>query len=261
MRLKGKVAIITGGAQGIGEGCVRRFVAEGAKVVFADVLAEKGEAVARELEGNAAFLTGDVSRPDVIATLIELTITKFGQLDCVVCAAGVAPIANFLDLKESDFNAVLKVNVNGPMLLGQAAAQHWVKEGKRGSIVNVTSVSAKLAGATQASYCASKGALDSLTRVMAVALAPHGIRVNALAPGPTRTGMADSVWENEDALAPVLSRTPLGRFAEPDEQAAVAVFLVSDDASFMTGESIYVDGGRLALNYTVPIKPRAERKR
>jgi NAD(P)-dependent dehydrogenase (short-subunit alcohol dehydrogenase family) len=136
-----------------------------------------------------------------------------------------------------------------------------VKEGQRGSIVNVTSVSAKLAGATQASYCASKGALDSLTRVMAVALAPHGIRVNALAPGPTRTGMADSVWENEEALAPVLSRTPLGRFAEPDEQAAVAAFLVSDDASFMTGESIYVDGGRLALNYTVPIKPRAERKR
>jgi NAD(P)-dependent dehydrogenase (short-subunit alcohol dehydrogenase family) len=259
--LKGKVAIITGGAQGIGEGCVRRFVAEGAKVVFADVLAEKGDAVGRDLGANAAFLAGDVSKPDVIAKMIDLALTKFGRLDCVVCAAGVAPTANFLDLKESDFDAVLKINVNGPLLLGQAVARHWVKEGQRGSIVNVTSVSAKLAGATQASYCASKGALDSLTRVMAVALAPHGIRVNALAPGPTRTGMADSVWENEEALAPVLSRTPLGRFAEPDEQAAVAAFLVSDDASFMTGESIYVDGGRLALNYTVPIKPRAERKR
>lgn len=261
MRLREKVAIITGGAQGIGEGCVRRFVAEGAKVVFADVLAEKGEAVAHGLGGDVIFVAGDVSKKDTIDALIATALEKFGRLDCVVCAAGIAPTASFLDLAEADFDAVMKVNVNGPLLLGQAAARHWVKIGQRGSIVNVTSVSARLAGATQAAYCASKGALDSLTRVMAVALAPLGIRVNALAPGPTRTGMADSVWENEDALAPVLSRTPLGRFAEPDEQAAVAAFLVSDDASFMTGESIYVDGGRLALNYTVPIKPRADRKR
>jgi glucose 1-dehydrogenase len=262
VRLEGKVAIITGGAQGIGEGCVRRFVAEGAKVVFADIAADKGEAVARDLENSSAvFVACDISKAESAATLVDTALSKFGRLDCIVCAAGIAPTASFLDLAEADFDAVMKVNLNGPMLLGQAAARHWVRTGQRGSIVNVTSVSARLAGAAQASYCASKGALDSLTRVMAVALAPYGIRVNALAPGPTRTGMADSVWENEDALAPVLSRTPLGRFAEPDEQAAVAAFLVSDDASFMTGESIYVDGGRLALNYTVPIKPRAERRR
>jgi NAD(P)-dependent dehydrogenase (short-subunit alcohol dehydrogenase family) len=258
------VAIITGGAQGIGESCVRRFAAEGAKVVFADLLGDKGAAVAKDLAEaghHAVFVACDISTPASVAALIDAALANFGRLDCVVCAAGIAPTANFLDLAESDFDAVMKVNLNGPLLLGQAAARHWVKQGQRGAIVNVTSVSARLAGGAQAAYCASKGALDSLTRVMAVALAPHGIRVNALAPGPTRTGMADSVWENEAALAPVLSRTPLGRFAEPDEQAAVAAFLCSDDASFMTGESIYVDGGRLALNYTVPIKPRDERVR
>jgi len=265
VRLENKVAIITGGAQGIGEGCVRRFVAEGAKVVFADIDAERGDRLATELRAEGAevvFIACDISTAKSAATLLETALTKFGRLDSVVCAAGIAPTASFLDLAEADFDAVMKVNLNGPMLLGQAAARHWVAAGQRGaSIVNVTSVSAKLAGATQASYCASKGALDSLTRVMAVALAPHGIRVNNLAPGPTRTGLANAVWENEEALAPVLSRTPLGRFAEPEEQAAVAVFLVSDDASFMTGESLYVDGGRLALNYTVPIKPRSERTR
>jgi len=262
MRLKDKVAIITGGAQGIGGACVKRFALEGAKVVSADILAERGEALAHEVRasgGEAVFLACDISRAAAAQMLLDMALSQFGRLDCVVCAAGIAPTADFLELAEDQFDAVLRVNLYGPMLLGQAAARHWVKTGTRGSIVNVTSVSARLAGAAQASYCASKGALDSLTRVMAVALAPHGIRVNALAPGPTRTGMSDSVWDNEEALRPILSRTPLGRFAEPDEQAKVAAFLASDDASFMTGESVYVDGGRLALNYTVPVRPRDAR--
>jgi len=262
MRLKDKVAIITGGAQGIGEGCVRRFVLEGAKVVSADLLADRGEAVAADIRskgGEAVFIACDVSTKESAKLLLEAALSAFGRLDCIVCAAGIAPTADFLDLSEEQFDSVIKVNLNGPMLLGQAAARHWVKTGQRGSIVNVTSTSARLAGPTQASYCASKGALDSLTRVMAVALAPHGIRVNALAPGPTRTGMSDSVMDNEEIVRPILSRTPLGRFAEPDEQAKVAAFLASDDASFMTGESVHVDGGRLALNYTVPVKPREMR--
>jgi NAD(P)-dependent dehydrogenase (short-subunit alcohol dehydrogenase family) len=263
VRLQDKVSIITGGASGIGEACVRRFAAEGAKIVSADIGAEKGEAVVDDVckrGGSAVFVACDISTADSAAKLVNTALSAFGHLDCIICAAGIAPTANFLELSETQFDSVLKVNLNGPLLLGQAAARYWVESGTRGSIVNVTSVSARLAGAGQAAYCASKGALDSLTRVMAVALAPHGIRVNALAPGPTRTGMAASVWDDEEALRPVLSRTPLGRFAEPDEQASVAAFLVSDDASFMTGETVYVDGGRLALNYTVPVKPRDERR-
>jgi glucose 1-dehydrogenase len=262
MRLKDKVAIVTGGASGIGEACVRRFAAEGAKIVSADISIEKGEAVVDDIRkhgGDAIFVACDISTASAATQLLDTALSAFGRLDCVVCAAGIAPTANFLELSEAQFDFVLKVNLNGPLLLGQTAARYWVESGTRGSIVNVTSVSARLAGAAQAAYCASKGALDSLTRVMAVALAPHGIRVNALAPGPTRTGMANAIWDDEEALRPVLSRTPLGRFAEPDEQASVAAFLVSDDASFITGESIYVDGGRLALNYTVPVKPRDER--
>jgi NAD(P)-dependent dehydrogenase (short-subunit alcohol dehydrogenase family) len=264
MSLEGTVAIITGGAQGIGEACVRRFAAEGASVVSADLDAAKGEAVAASLRaggGKAVFVAGDVSLAETAARLVATALAAFGRLDSIVCAAGIAPTADFLELTEAAFDAVIKVNLNGPLLLGQAAARHWIAAGKPGSIVNVTSVSTRLAGARQAAYCASKGGLDSLTRAMAVALAPHDIRVNALAPGPTRTGMADAVWDDEDALRPILSRTPLGRFAEPDEQARVASFLASDAASFVTGQAIYVDGGRLALNYTVPVRPGDERRR
>ena len=262
MRLKDKVAIVTGGASGIGEGCVRRFAAEGAKLVFADLSPTQGEKLVADLAASGkepVFVCADVSKAETVASLIEAALSRFGRLDCVVCAAGMSPNHNFLELSEAEFDAVIKVNLNGPLLLGQAAARHWVTLGQKGAIVNITSVSAKVASAGTAAYCASKGGLESLTRAMAMALAPYGIRVNAIAPGATRTGMSAAVWDNEEALAPILARTPLGRFAEPDEQASVAAFLVSDDASYITGESIHVDGGRLALNFTVPVKPRSER--
>jgi glucose 1-dehydrogenase len=169
-----------------------------------------------------------------------------------------ASFTDFLDLKESDFNRVLRVNLKVGFLVGQLAARKMVeqvKAGKRpGAIVNIASINSTVAIANQVPYSVSKGGLLQLTRVMALALAPHGIRVNAIGPGSIMTDILRSVASDAEAKKRILSRTPLGRIGEPDEVASVAAFLASDDASYITGEIIYVDGGRLALNYTVPVK-------
>ena len=255
MRLKGKNAVITGAAQGIGAACGKRF---GARVMLCDVDQARGDVIAEEIRqagGAAWFMKCDVSSEADMSAFVQAALKNMGSIDACVCAAGIAPNNDFLTLPLEDFDKVIRINLYGPLILGQLVAREMVKAGKGGAIVNVTSTSVKLAGAQQASYCSSKAGLDGLTRAMALALAPHNIRVNALAPGPTKTGLAELVWGKDEIILPILSRTPMGRFAEPDEQARVAAFLASDDASFMTGESVYVDGGRSALNYTVPVKP------
>lgn len=251
-RLDGRVAIVTGAARGIGEACVRRLVEEGARVVATDILPE-GEAGVAELGEAAVWLTGDMTDPAHVTALVDLAERRFGLVDALVCAAGIAPATPFLALEAEEFSRTFAINLQAPMLLGQAVARRLADAGRPGAIVNITSTSARLAGPEQASYCASKAGLDGLTRAMAVALAPYGIRVNALGPGPTLTGMAaDVLAKNPDAFTPILARTPIGRFSQPSEQAAVAAFLLSEDASFMTGETVYADGGRTALNYTMP---------
>ena len=258
MRLKGKNAVITGAAQGIGAACGKRFALEGARVMLCDVDQTRGDVIAEEIRqagGEAWFMKCDVSSEADMSAFVQAALKNMGSIDACVCAAGIAPNNDFLTLPLEDFDKVIRINLYGPLILGQLVAREMVTAGKGGAIVNVTSTSVKLAGAQQASYCSSKAGLDGLTRAMALALAPHNIRVNALAPGPTKTGLAELVWDKDEIILPILSRTPMGRFAEPDEQARVAAFLASDDASFMTGESVYVDGGRSALNYTVPVKP------
>ena len=256
MRLASKVVIVTGTATGIGAACAKRFAEEGARLVLTDIVADKGASVAESVRaagGQAEFLVGDASSSAHVESLVRLAVERFGRIDGCVCAAGIAPNDDFLTCSRERFEQVLAINLTGPFLLGQAVAREMVKTGG-GAIVNVTSTSARLGGPLQAAYCASKAGLDGLTRAMAVALAPHKVRVNALAPGPTRTALADLVWNNDDIILPILSRTPMGRFADPAEQASVAAFLLSEDASFMTGETVYVDGGRTALNYTIPVK-------
>jgi glucose 1-dehydrogenase len=259
MRLKDKVAIVTGAARGIGLAIAKRYVAEGARVTIADIDAAAGEAAARAL-GNARFLAIDVGDAAKAQSAIAETCRVFGDLDILVNNAGIIHAADFLDLAEADFDRVLRVNLKGAFLVGQAAARRMVaqvKAGKRaGTIINMSSINAVVAIANHTPYCISKGGIDQLTKVMALSLAPYGIRVNAIGPGSIMTDILKAVATDKEAKSR-LARTPLGRIGDPDEIASIAVFLASSEASYMTGETIYADGGRLALNYTVPVEEKA----
>lgn len=257
MKLNGRVAIVTGGAQGIGAAIVRRFAMEGASVLVVDVLGDAAEALAAELRAadfRVQALACDLSQTAEIERIVPAAVAAFGDVHVCVNCAGIARVVDFLRLERAEFERVLAINLTAPFQLAQACARHMHATGHGGSIVNVSSVSAVLANPGQTAYCASKAGLEGLTREMAVSLAPHGIRVNALAPGPTLTGMASS---HPQYFEPILARTPLGRFAAPEEMASAALFLACDESSFMTGEAVRVDGGRCALNYTMP-KPRAD---
>jgi NAD(P)-dependent dehydrogenase (short-subunit alcohol dehydrogenase family) len=259
MPLDGKVAIVTGGAGGIGYAIAERFAREKAKVVIADVDTEKGARAERDLGrfGDVQFVKADVGRRLDVHNLVAATIDSHGDIDILVNNAGIAHGADFLDLTEEDFDRVLAVNLKGTFLTGQAVARRMVERvkagGPAGSIVNMSSINAVLAIANQIPYSVSKGGVNQLTRAMALSLAPHGIRVNAIGPGSIRTDMLASVNADPAARDRILSRTPLGRIGDPAEIAAIAVFLASDEASYVTGQTIYADGGRLPLNYTVPV--------
>ncbi len=252
-RLQDRVAVITGAGRGIGLATARRFAAEGAKLVLAELDSASGEAAAASLPGSL-FVRTDVSRKADVDALFAAALDRFGRLDALVNNAGVTHAAEFLDLAEEDFDRVLRINLKSMFLCGQAGARIMVRAATRGAIVNLSSANAIVAIPNQVPYVVSKGGVNQLTKVMAVALAPHGIRVNGIGPGTILTEMAkQAVLQDDAARRKILSRTPLGRCGEPEEVAGVAAFLASDDASYLTGQTIYPDGGRLALNYTVPV--------
>ncbi|WP_338849676.1 SDR family oxidoreductase [Massilia sp. W12] len=254
MRLQGKTAIVTGAAQGIGLACAQRLLAEGAQVMLSDIKAE-GAQVAQELGQKAAFFAADVSDKAQADGLIAATLARFGAVDILVNNAGVTHACDFLDLQEEDFDRVLRINLKSMFLCGQAAARAMVKAGRGGAIINMSSANGVLAIPNQVPYVVSKGGINQLTKVMSVGLAAHGIRVNGVGPGTILTELAKkAVLASEDARRTILSRTPLGRCGEPEEVASVVAFLASDDASYMSGQTLYPDGGRLALNYTVAVK-------
>ena len=258
MALDGKTAIVTGGAAGIGRAVVRRFLDDGARVVIADVDEDKGEETARDLEdyGDVRFVHCDVGERLDVHNLVASTLDAFDDIDILVNNAGIVHKADFLELKEEDFDRVMRVNLKGAFLCGQAVAQHLVErvgEGDApGAIVNMSSVNAVFGLPDQAPYSISKGGLSQLTKVMSIALAPHGIRVNAVGPGSVMTEMLERVVGDEEARERILSRTPIGRIGRPEEVAACVAWLASDEASYVTGHTLYADGGRLGLNYTMP---------
>ena len=253
MKLADQVAIVTGATQGIGLACAQRLIAEGARVMLVDIKHNGAEAAA-DLGERARFFAADVSQKADVDAMIAHTLQEFGRIDILVNNAGVTHAAEFLDLAEDDFDRVIRINLKSMFLCGQAAAREMVKQGK-GSIINMSSVNAQLAIPNQVPYVVSKGGVNQLTKVMAISLAPHGVRVNGIGPGTILTELAKkAVLASPEARHTILSRTPMGRCGEPEEVASIAAFLASDDASYMTGQTLYVDGGRLALNYTVPVK-------
>jgi glucose 1-dehydrogenase len=259
VKLHNKVALVTGAAHGIGLAIARRYVAEGAKVVIADSDRAAGPACAVALgHADCRFVATDVSRPESARNAVAETCRSFGRLDILVNNAGIVHAADFLEIEESDFDRVLRVNLKGAFLVGQAAAKQMVVQveagNPAGTIINMSSINAVVAIPNQVPYCVSKGGLDQLTKVMSLSLAPFGIRVNAIGPGSIMTDILKSVATDKEARHRLLARTPLGRIGEPDEVASIAVFLASEDASYITGHTIYADGGRLGLNYTVPVK-------
>lgn len=256
MRLQGKVAVITGAARGIGLAVAQRFAKEGARVVLADVLEREGEEAAEAIQesgGEALFMKCDVADETRIDGVMSRTVGAWGRIDCAVANAAIVAKADFLEMSPEDFDRVIQVNLRGAFLTGQAAARRMVEKGIQGTIINMSSINAVVAIPEIAPYVVAKGGLNQLTKVEALALADHGIRANAIGPGSIATEMVKQVNDDPAKLRAIMSRTPMKRLGEPDEIAKVAVFLASEDSSYMTGQCLYPDGGRLALNYTVPV--------
>jgi NAD(P)-dependent dehydrogenase (short-subunit alcohol dehydrogenase family) len=221
-----------------------------------DIHKSKGEALQAQLQQqghDVLFMACDIGSKAEVESLVSQVIERLGQIDVLISNAGIFKAAPFLEVTEADFDEVLRVNLKGAFLIGQAVARVMKTQGG-GAIVHMSSVNGVLAIPEIASYNVSKGGLNQLTRAMALALADSGIRVNAVAPGTIATELANkAVLTSEEARQKILGRTPMKRLGNPAEVAHVVAFLASDAASYITGEVITVDGGRMALNYTVKV--------
>ena len=240
------IALISGAAQGIGMACANILAKNGYKVILADIKKEVAS-VANELDG-AGYIC-DFGDSDAILALFDRIEAAHGPVSALINNAGMALPANFLDYELEAFDKVLGVNLRGVFVATQRAAKAMIAREIEGAIVNMSSINAKVAIPALPAYCASKGAVNQLTKVASLALARYNIRVNAVGPGSIDTEMMASVNADADALKIAMLRTPLGRLGDASEIADVVAFLCSSKSSYITGETIYVDGGRLGLNY------------
>ncbi|NSY40104.1 SDR family oxidoreductase [Leisingera sp. ANG59] len=246
MRLDGKTAIVTGGASGFGAGIVRKFLAEGARVMIADINGSAAEAMAAELGGNASAQTVDVSDRASVTAMAEAALAAFGQLDILVNNAGVTHLpAPLEEISEDDFDRVMDVNMKSVYLTARALVPH-MKTNQRGAILNVASTAGVSPRPNLNWYNASKGWMITATKTMAVELAPHGVRVNAINPVAGETPLLKSFMgeDTPEMRAKFLSTIPIGRFSTPEDMGNAACFLCSDEASMVTGVAMEVDGGR-----------------
>jgi NAD(P)-dependent dehydrogenase (short-subunit alcohol dehydrogenase family) len=249
MKLKDKVALVTGAGRGIGQAIALAFRREGARVAVADIDPRTAAATARRLGRlRSLALEMDVADSSSVEAGFAAIDRAWGRVDVAVTNAAIEPVVPFLDLDEATWDRIVDTNLKGTFLVAQAAARRMVRRRRGGVIITLSSVNAEVARPESAAYAATKGGVRQLTKAMAIALAPHDIRVNAIGPGTVVTGLTRHLLRNRKWRDAVYARTPLRRVAEPREIAEVAVFLASDASSYMTGSTVYVDGGRLALN-------------
>jgi glucose 1-dehydrogenase len=248
MRLKDKVALVTGAASGIGEAIAERFAAEGAKVVVNSHPGGKhsGADVQKEIEQQhetAISLPANVDNRSQVESLIQQTVARFGRLDIVVNNAGIEFNKPFLEVSDDEWNRVLGVNLFAAFLVSQTAARQMVRQGQGGKLIFISSVHEEIPFAGYAAYCASKGGVRMLMRNLALELAPHHINVNNIAPGAIATPINQKVLNDPTQMKNALSEIPWGRFGKPEEVAAVATFLASGESDYVTGSTYYIDGG------------------
>jgi len=247
MRLKDKVALITGANSGIGKGVAERFAAEGAHVAVnylpggtrdADAAAEVAT-----FGATGIAVAGDVSKREDVERMFAEVLAKFGRIDIAINNAGIEIKKPFLEVTDDEWNKVINVNLFGAFLIHQVAARQMVKQGQGGKLINISSVHEDIPFPEYTAYCASKGGMRMMMRNLAMELAPYKINVNNIAPGAIATPINQAVLDDPAASKNAISEIPWGRFGRPDEVAAVALFLASDESEYVTGSTYYVDGG------------------
>lgn len=245
--LSGKVAVVTGGGRGIGRAIALGLAGSGASVVVSSRTQKEIEAVAEEVKkmgGKALAVVSDLTVNEQLENLVNATVKEFGKIDILVNNAARSFLRSLLDLREDGWDKVFNTNVKAVWLLSRAVARKMMEQ-KSGKIINITTVGAEKAELGMAAYGSSKAALKMLTRCMAREWAQYGIQINAVGPGLTRTDFSKPIWSNPEVAKHVSAAIPMGRLAEPDEIVGSVLFLASDAARFITGHSIYVDGGTL----------------
>lgn len=239
MELEDDVVIVTGGSTGIGRAAAERLIDEGAEVAIFDINDEEGEETAEEL--GCSYYHCDVSDPDEVKEQVDAVVDDLGRLDCIVNNAGIGRATKLEDLEDDEWEQVMSVNLDGVMHGSRAALPHLKETG--GSIINIASIYGLVAGPGSTAYAASKGGVVNFTRTVATDYAAEGVRCNAVCPGFVKTPMTDDYLDDEEFYSFVKAETPMGRVAEPHEIAGVVAFLASDDASYITGACLPVDGG------------------
>ena len=249
MKLRDKVAIITGSQRGIGRGIAEEFAKEGCKIVISDIDLKGSMKTAQEIaEAHGVESLGvkcDVSNKNDVEKMILATMKKFGKLDILVNNAGVVVQKSLLEMTEKDWDFVIDVNLKGCFLCSQAAAKEMVKK-KKGKIISIASIAGEVGFLNTSAYCASKGGIITMTKEMALELASHGVNVNAIGPGVIETKMTEGMLADPETKKGLLAQTPLGRVGQPEEIGRAAVYLASSDSDFVTGQTLFVDGGWLS---------------